>query len=50
MRVGVTLPSSGPSANAHAVIRGAQHAERLGYDSLWVLDRLLYPVTPRHPG
>jgi probable F420-dependent oxidoreductase len=49
MRVGVTLPNSGPSANAHALIQGAQHAERLGYDSLWVVDRLLYPVTPRNP-
>jgi probable F420-dependent oxidoreductase len=47
MRVGVTLPNLGPSANSTAVIQGAQQAERLGYDSLWVVDRLLYPVTPR---
>jgi probable F420-dependent oxidoreductase len=47
MRVGITLPNLGPSANATAVKHGAQHAERLGYDSLWVMDRLLYPVTPR---
>jgi alkanesulfonate monooxygenase SsuD/methylene tetrahydromethanopterin reductase-like flavin-dependent oxidoreductase (luciferase family) len=49
MRVGVTLPNLGPSANAHAIIQGAQHAERLGYDSLWVVDRLRYAVTPRNP-
>jgi probable F420-dependent oxidoreductase len=27
----------------------AREAEALGYDSLWVLDRLLYPVSPRTP-
>jgi probable F420-dependent oxidoreductase len=49
MRVGVFLPNAGPSANPEAVIAGARQAEQLGYDSVWVLDRLLYPVKPRNP-
>ena len=49
MRVGIFLPNAGASANPEAVARGAQHAEQLGYDSLWVLDRLLYPLKPRNP-
>jgi alkanesulfonate monooxygenase SsuD/methylene tetrahydromethanopterin reductase-like flavin-dependent oxidoreductase (luciferase family) len=49
MRVGVFLPNAGPSANPEAVVAGARQAEQLGYDSVWVLDRLLYPVKPRNP-
>jgi len=49
MRIGVSLPNLGLSANPDALIRGAQHAERIGFDTLWVADRLLYPVRPRNP-
>jgi probable F420-dependent oxidoreductase len=49
MRIGVSLPNLGLSANPAAVVRGAQHAEQLGYDTVWVADRLLYPVRPRNP-
>lgn len=49
MRIGVTLPHMGPSANPQAVVEGAQLAERLGYDSVWAMDRLLYPTDPRNP-
>lgn len=49
MRTGVTLPHLGRSATKDAVVRGAEHAERLGYDSVWTLDRLLAPVRPRNP-
>lgn len=48
MRVGVFLPNLGESANPEAVITGAKRAEELGYDSVWVADRLLYPVKPRN--
>ena len=52
MRIGIGLPNLGPSANPDAVVRGAQHAEVPGYDTLWAADRLLYPVAPRnaYPG
>lgn len=47
MRVGVTLPSMGQLAQPKNLVEAAQEAERLGYDTLWVADRLLYPVNPR---
>jgi len=49
MRIGFTLPQVGPIASSQAIVRAAQSAEALGYDSLWVLDRLLYPVKPQTP-
>ena len=49
MRVGIFLPNAGQSANPEAVAAGALQAEQLGYDSVWVLDRLLYPIRPRNP-
>ena len=30
-----------------AVVQAAQRAESLGYDNLWVIERLLYPINPR---
>jgi len=47
MRVGVTLPSMGHLSQPDNLIQAAKAAERLGYDTLWVADRLLYPVKPR---
>lgn len=49
MRLGFALPQIGPAAGPDALITVAQHAEDLGFDSLWVLDRILYPVHPRAP-
>lgn len=49
MRIGITLPSMGRAANPTNIIQAAQKAEKLGYDTLWVADRLLYPVNPRTP-
>ncbi len=49
MRIGITLPSMGRSANRKNIIKAAQRAEELGYNTLWVADRLLYPVNPRTP-
>lgn len=28
------------------LVAAAEEAERLGYDTVWVADRLLYPVNP----
>ena len=57
LQIGVFVPQgwkleyrgwSGPDAWNRSV-ELALLAESLGYDSLWVLDRLLYPVAPRLP-
>ena len=47
MRIGVTLPSMGHLSQPNNLVEAAKEAERLGYDTLWVADRLLYPVQPR---
>ncbi|HEX9263177.1 MAG TPA: LLM class F420-dependent oxidoreductase [Candidatus Binatia bacterium] len=47
MRIGVTLPSMGHLAQPNNLAEAAKEAERLGYDTLWVADRLLYPLQPR---
>jgi probable F420-dependent oxidoreductase len=49
MRLGFALPQVGSAAGPDALITVAQRAEALGFDSLWVLDRTLYPVNPRAP-
>ena len=47
MKLGFGLPHTGTLASPEAIIRVAQRAEELGYDSLWVLDRFLYPEQPQ---
>src|SRR5262245_45093442 len=49
MRLGCVLPTFGPLAGPEAVKRVAEGAEGLGFHSLWVADRLLYPIAPRTP-
>ena len=49
MRLGFNLPQIGPAASAKALVQVAQRAEELGYDSLWVTERLLFPIEPRTP-
>ena len=49
MRLGFALPQIGKAAGPDAVAAVARRAEELGFDSLWVLDRLLYPEKPRAP-
>ncbi len=49
MRLGFNLPQIGPAASPEAMVRVAQRAEELGYDSVWVTDRLLYPIDPQTP-
>jgi probable F420-dependent oxidoreductase len=48
MKLGFSLPVAGAWATPANQVRVAQEAERLGYHSLWVLQRLLYPVTPQN--
>ena len=49
MRLGFTAPLFGPDAGPDALQAVARQAEDLGYDSLWVSERLLYPVNPQVP-
>ena len=49
MKIGITLPQLGPQASAASLIGVAKRAEELGYDSVWVLERLLWPLHPREP-
>ena len=49
MRLGFALPNLGPVATREAVSKVAQRAEALGFDSLWTVERLLYPVKPQTP-
>jgi probable F420-dependent oxidoreductase len=47
MKFGVVLPHLGAEASPAAVVEAARRAEELQYDSLWVIERLLYPTNPR---
>ena len=49
MRIGFALPNIGPVGTAEAVSKVAERAEALHYDSLWTVERLLYPVKPQTP-
>src|SRR3990170_2652669 len=49
MRVGFALPNIGPLGGPESVAKVAQRAEELGYDSVWVIERLLWPVKPQTP-
>src|SRR5215207_11327316 len=47
MKIGMMLPHLGSEMSPAAVVEAARRAEDLGYDSLWVIERLLYPTNPR---
>ena len=49
MRVGFGLPQIGPLGTRDNLVKCAQRAEELGYDNLWTIERLLYPVKPQTP-
>lgn len=49
MKVGITLPQAGQQATRENVIHIAQNAESEGFDSLWVFERLLWPINPQTP-
>jgi probable F420-dependent oxidoreductase len=44
VKFGVALPSFGYVVERDAVIRVAQAAERLGYDSVWAADHVAFPI------
>ena len=49
MRLGFNLPQVGRPATPDNLVRAAERAEALGYDSVWTTDRVLYPVAPKTP-
>jgi probable F420-dependent oxidoreductase len=49
LKVGITLPQAGQQATRDNVIHMAQSAESEGFDSLWVFERLLWPINPQTP-
>lgn len=49
MRIGCGLPQAGTLTGPAALVDVAARAEELGYDDVWVFDRLLWPLEPRAP-
>src|SRR5215468_7498275 len=49
MRLGFALPQVGSAVGPESLVIVAKRAEDLRFDSLWVLDRILWPVNPRAP-
>jgi probable F420-dependent oxidoreductase len=49
MKVGLVLPQFGEHATTENIIYIATEAEKEGIDSVWVLDRLLWPIKPQTP-
>ena len=47
MKVGMFLPQFGEYATKENILYIAKEAEKEGVDSLWVLDRLLWPLKPK---
>ena len=49
MKIGLVLPQAGQQATRENVIQMAKNAESEGFDSLWVFERLLWPINPQTP-
>ena len=49
MKIGITLPHLGPNATKENILKIALGAENEGFDSIWVGERLLWPLKPQTP-
>jgi len=49
MKIGMFLPHVGEQATKENIVYSAMEAEKGGIDSVWVLDRLLWPLNPQTP-
>lgn len=49
MKVGLVLPVTGQQATRENITQVAMDAEKEGFDSLWVFERLLSPLHPQTP-
>ena len=49
MKVGLVVPQFGINATKENLIKFIQLAEKEDFESLWVYDRMLYPIDPQPP-
>jgi probable F420-dependent oxidoreductase len=49
MKVGILLPQTGDLATSENILYIGKEAEKEGFDSVWVFERLLWPVKPQTP-
>lgn len=49
MKVGIVLPQAGEQATRENIVQTAKQAEKEGFDSLWVWERLVSPLKPQTP-
>ena len=49
MKVGISLPQLGASATRQNILQMAKRSEQEGFDSLWVSERILWPLKPKTP-
>ena len=50
MQLGLRLPQSGmDQAKKENIIHLAEEADIAGFHSLWVLERLMWPINPQNP-
>ena len=44
MKLGINIPNLGPAAGPEGIVKVAEKAEELGFDSIWSTERLLWPI------
>jgi probable F420-dependent oxidoreductase len=49
MKVGILLPQTGDLATSETILYIGKEAEKEGFDSVWVFERLLWPIKPQTP-
>jgi probable F420-dependent oxidoreductase len=49
LKIGLVLPQAGEQATTENIIHMAKTAEQEDFDSLWVFERLLWPLKPQTP-
>ncbi len=49
LKIGFSLPHMGSVASAENIAFAARYGESEGFDSLWVIDRILWPSEPQTP-
>src|SRR5215468_5265951 len=49
MKVGITLPNLGPQATRDNILQTAIQAEKEGFDSIWTITRILWPLRAQTP-